>query len=60
LGTTQRLDHRDPWHVLESFELAGWISVLDPDVDSYQAETVLRIGIDLARETLDPATRAGR
>jgi hypothetical protein len=55
----ERPDHRDPWHVLESFELPAWTSVLDPDVDSYQAETVLRIGIDTVRETFDPASRPG-
>lgn len=46
--------HRSPWHVLESFELGDWIHALDPDLDTYQVETVLREAIPFIRDTLDP------
>jgi len=54
---TQRAErprHRSPWHVLQSFELGDWISVLDPDLDSFQVETVLRVGMLTVRDVLDP------
>lgn len=50
----ERPGHRRPWHVLQSFELGDWISVLDPALDSYQVETVLRVGIATVRDLLDP------
>jgi hypothetical protein len=50
----ERPAHRSPWHVLESFELGDWISVLDPDLDSFNVETALRVGILAVREILDP------
>jgi hypothetical protein len=53
---SERPDQRSPWHVLESFELGDWIAVLDPDLDSYQVETVLRLGILTVRDVLDPAS----
>ena len=49
-----RPNHRSPWHVLESFELGDWIHALDPDLDTYQVETVLREAIPFIRDTLDP------
>jgi hypothetical protein len=50
----ERPEHRSPWHVLQSLELGDWITALDPDLDSYQVETVLRVGILTVRDTLDP------
>lgn len=50
----ERPRHRRPWHVLESFELGDWISVLDPSLDSFQVETMLRSGVLAVLETLDP------
>lgn len=50
----ERPGHRSPWHVLQSHELGDWISVLDPDLDSFQVETVLRVGILTVRDILDP------
>ena len=48
----ERPEHRSPWH--QSLELGDWISALDPDLDSYEVETVLRVGILTVRDTLDP------
>jgi hypothetical protein len=50
----ERPGQRSPWHVLESFELADWISTLNPDLDSYHVETVLRVGTDTVRGALKP------
>lgn len=49
-----RSSRRSPWHVLESFELGDWIHALDPDLDTYHVETVLREAIPFIRDTLDP------
>lgn len=56
----ERPGHRDPWHVLQSFELGECIDALAPDLDSYLAETVLRVGILAILEVLDPASEHGQ
>jgi hypothetical protein len=50
----ERPAHRDPWHILESFELAEWIEVLDPALDDFQVECVLRYGVPIIRDALAP------
>ncbi|MGH3757777.1 hypothetical protein [Actinophytocola sp.] len=50
-----RPTRRSPWHVLESFELTDWIHALDPYLDAYHVEAVLRDAIPFIRDTLDPA-----
>jgi hypothetical protein len=51
----ERPAHRGPWHILESFELAPWIQVLDPALDYFHVESVLRRGISIIRDALAPA-----
>lgn len=50
----ERPGHRAPWHALESFELGDWISTLDPGLDNFEVETVLRVGVHTVLDVLDP------
>lgn len=50
----ERPEHRDPWHVPESFELDELVRGLDPNLDSFHIETVLMAGIPAVLEVLDP------
>lgn len=54
-----RPNRRSPWHVIESFELGDWIHALDPDLDIYHVETVLREAIPFIRDALDPTDHDG-
>ncbi|WP_433194418.1 hypothetical protein ACQP1G_37560 [Nocardia sp. CA-107356] len=51
---TERPNHRTPWHVMESFELAEWIDELESDLDYYQVESVLGAAIPTILHALDP------
>ncbi|MBW4722373.1 hypothetical protein [Saccharothrix obliqua] len=50
----ERPNHRDPWHVLYSFESVGdWLQALDSDLESFHVQEVLGTGIHLVRDLLD-------
>lgn len=53
----ERPEHRNPWHIFHSLELGDWFGALDPHLDSNEVETVLRVGILIVRDTLDPDAR---
>lgn len=50
----ERPDRRAPWHVLESFELPDWVDTMNPTLDHFHIESVLRSGILTIRDVLDP------
>jgi hypothetical protein len=51
---SERPNDRAPWHVLESFELSGWVEAVDSDLDHYHVEALLGCGIDTVRDVLEP------
>ncbi|MBC7299446.1 hypothetical protein [Nocardia salmonicida] len=57
--SAQRPSHRGPWHVMESFELAPWIDMLDCDLDDLDVEFVLTAAIPTIRDALDPRNHLG-